>query len=48
MTTAKPNVKIFGRVPYAAGRCKWIYGQMRKQWARAVKAPCPHCGKQGW
>ena len=46
MTTAKPNVKIFGRVAQHGGRCtgckKWIYAQTRKQWRRAVKSPmCP-------
>lgn len=52
MTTAKPRVKIFGRAAQHGGRCtgcrKWIYAQTRKQWQRAVKAPCPHCGKRGW
>lgn len=52
MTTAKPRVKIFGRVAQHGRRCtgckKWIYAQTRKQWERATRAPCPNCGKQGW
>ncbi len=35
-----------------AGRCtgcrKWITAQTRRQWQRAVKEPCPHCGRRGW
>lgn len=52
MNMAKPKVKMFGRVPQHGGRCtecrKWIYAQTRHQWQRAVKSPCPHCGKKGW
>ena len=52
MTTTRPKVKIFGRIAQHGGRCtgckKWIYAQTRRQWQRAVKSPCPHCGKQGW
>ena len=40
-----------GRVRYA-GRCahcgNCITAQTRKQWRRAVKAACPHCGRKGW
>ena len=52
MTTAKPRVKTYGGVAQHGGRCtgckKRIYAQTRKQRQRAVKSPCPHCGKQGW
>ena len=23
---------------------KWTYAQTRRQWQRAIKQPCPHCG----
>lgn len=25
-----------------------IAAQTRRQWQRAVSAPCPHCGIRGW
>ena len=29
--------------------CKrWISAQTRKEWHRAIRLPCPHCGKQAW
>ena len=41
-----------GDVVRYAGHClgckKRITAQTRKRWQRAVKLPCPHCGKTGW
>ena len=41
-----------GTVVRYAGHChsckKRITAQTRKQWQRAVKEPCPHCGMKGW
>ena len=52
MTTERPIVKNFGRFAQHGGRClgckKWITAQTRKQWQRATKSPCPHCGRKGW
>ena len=50
--TTKQVPKVFGRTARYGGKCtacqRWIYAQTRKQWQRAVRLPCPHCGKQGW
>ena len=34
------------------GRClhcwQWITAETTKEWSKAVRAPCPHCGRKGW
>ena len=44
--------KRFGRTARYAGTCtdcrSWITAQTRKQWQRARREPCPHCGQRGW
>ena len=50
--TAKKIPEVLDRTNRYGGRCtgcqRWIYAQTRKQWQRATRAPCPHCGKKGW
>ena len=35
-----------------AGRCLrcngWVTATKSREWSKAVKAPCPHCGAKGW
>lgn len=37
---------------FAAGKCTkcggWIAARTPREWTRAVKNPCPHCGVRGW
>ena len=54
-TKTTPNIRenygagSIGRYAGQCGRCrKWITAQTRRQWQRAVKSPCPHCGRTGW
>ena len=50
--TTKRVPKVLGRIARYGGRClgckKWTYAQTRRQWQRAVKQPCPHCGMTQW
>ena len=54
-TKTTPNMRekrgagVVARYGGCCTRCgKWIYAQTRKQWQRAVRQPCPYCGRQGW
>ena len=53
-TKTTPNIREnygAGSVGRYAGQChgckKWITAQTRRQWQRAVRSPCPHCGRKG-
>ena len=39
-----------GAVVRYAGQClgckKYVEAQTRKQWQRATRSPCPHCGRK--
>ena len=52
MTNEQFSVQNFGWLAPFGGRClgckKWITAQTPKEWQRATKSPCPHCGRKGW
>ena len=50
--TTKTVPQILGKTARYGARCricqKWAYAQTRRQWHRAIKQPCPHCGLPDW
>ena len=50
--SAKQVPKVLGKIAKYGDPCrgckKWIYAQTRRQWQRAIKQPCPHCGMPQW